>query len=436
MDIERYQVQDGLTLREVIRILKAGNTEVKIDLIKKLAPHDAIPLELAKIITSDSEPEIRRTLASYAHSMYYWPLNHSIGQKPEFDIAEVLRKDEDELVRCALYENPSFAFGVKDFSAASHIERLALVRNPEIIPHIIVKIYEPDDKDFNLADKERLELVQAYCTNRVKTDESKRDSFDFEFNEMFDDVLNQKLLGWPSKVNFYDNLWDAAFKWLGVNPEITRLTVRSFGASGKKVLEVYEKLKDKKYAQVRRAVFENKIIQDELRKEGYSELKKKGLEDEDTWIRYISAATSRAIQKSNVDELIQKGDQWTFRGLLFNRHLTLDSMRLLNSTSYKRKDFTDFEGEHKAFLERFSKREDVTTLDGEEAAEENFGNSLDQDPLDEFQKRLIAKVIELERRTNRLVQDLKYIKTRMLTGKKLFWYAVGFLLLMALFRSH
>jgi hypothetical protein len=102
------------------------------------------------------------------------PHTHERIEQPERNLEDRLKHDPDPFVRACLRENPhifvGFDFLDKDkcksyFQESTHLERLALVRNPEVCDELIERIFDPDDTELGIGINERSELVKAYLTN-------------------------------------------------------------------------------------------------------------------------------------------------------------------------------------------------------------------------------------------------------------------------------
>jgi hypothetical protein len=72
-------------------------------------------------------------------------------------------------VRASLRENPDLYGGTLssqgEFTESTHLERLALVRNPEVGQLLIEKIFDHEDQELGLTANERERLILAFLTN-------------------------------------------------------------------------------------------------------------------------------------------------------------------------------------------------------------------------------------------------------------------------------
>ncbi len=412
-DVERYRVADGYTLKELLELYEAKTLQEKVSLIEELSKADAIPTKLARVILNDKFPQPRRALAKRTPSLVYE------DNQGELNLAEEILKDADELVRCSMYENPTLRPSAEHFCKASHIERLAMVRNPNVDTELVSKIYDPEDKNLSLSDADRTELVRAFCTNREIVTETNKDVFDHE--DFWDAAFS---------VMSYGDLWEKALKWLNRNNEIVRLTIRAFGTRGDKAVETYGALKDKKYVSLRRAIFENPAVQqtDSEKAFQYTELLQAGLTDEDEWIRYASIADHPSLSKEEVERILGTKNKWEFRGLVFNRHLSKESMQLVFE---KLEEFDLYTTERRAFIDRYYAKQ---------SPEDNPIEHAEDTLLDAIETKdpngiLAARVELVQKNLSAIRQDLQKMKSEMLTGSTLFWYVMGALLVFQLLKG-
>lgn len=319
------------------------------------------------------------------------------------------------LVRCAFYENPAFGGGLGRAQAQEEVfrkvgsaERLAMMRNPRVSMELISKVYDFENKEIPLSDDERVQLIRAFCTNLEHIEESRKTD-PFEHEDFWDAVGHTMT---------YDGLWKKGMAWIERNPEVTSLTLKTFGAHEKEALEAYEKLKDKKYASCRRAIFENPLLQQTDAEKAYrcKELLAKALNDEDSWIRYIGLAFHPALSRADVERVIQKNDKWELRGLVFNRHLPLELMRLIGEKNLYEAGL--YQGEIHNFMERYSSRQNEQDPEQTEVAEP----ALKLEDLDAFQQAVVSKIEGLERNQRFLRQNLQEVTPKINTlSQRISW---------------
>lgn len=183
MVLYRYAAIDAYTLEELRHEYRNSDIKGRIRLFKRLQKKGYYaPYEIALLALEDAE--LRQWMARHAIRLDYrdWDPD-SPGEKigpPERNLEDRLRNDPDPFVRACLRENPE-VFGVFDFiyhwqeyfQESTHLERLALVRNPNVADKLIEPIFDPGDTELGIGINERSELVKAYLTNA----ESIRQSF-------------------------------------------------------------------------------------------------------------------------------------------------------------------------------------------------------------------------------------------------------------------
>jgi hypothetical protein len=118
----------------------------------------------------------------------------------------VLEADADEYVRAAVWENPNVSqewqgheWWLEHFRVATHLERLAMVRNPYFDDLLIETILDPADRTLGLSRAERDDLVHGYLTNETALT-----------GRQFDDGAREH----------FKELWRLASKWPDVDLEL------------------------------------------------------------------------------------------------------------------------------------------------------------------------------------------------------------------------
>jgi hypothetical protein len=175
MALYRYAAIDAYTLEELRHEYKNSDIKGRIRVFKRLQKNGChAPYEIALLALEDVE--LRQWMARHAAWLDYrdWDPDNP-GERigaPERNLEDRLRNDPDPFVRACLRENPN-VFGVFDFlynwksyfQESTHLERLALVRNPEVAEKFIEHIFDPEDTELGIGINERSELVKAYLTN-------------------------------------------------------------------------------------------------------------------------------------------------------------------------------------------------------------------------------------------------------------------------------
>src|SRR2546425_2452962 len=211
MQRRRYSEIDVYTLGELWREYQASEPRGRIRLFKKLYRDDRRPpYEIAQMAVEDPHVEVRQWMARYGRSLDYreqgirflpdvheaGPETESEGESgkkceiewrfPERDLAARLKNDPDLFVRACLRENPevfnaySYEAWREYFLEATHLERLALLRNTKIrnADELIQKIFDKDDQELGVDPEARQQLAWAYLTT-AKAGDAPRKSYDF-----------------------------------------------------------------------------------------------------------------------------------------------------------------------------------------------------------------------------------------------------------------
>ena len=240
--LDRYSPGDEYVIEELRCEYQASDSKGRIRLLKRLQKNGRVlPYELCLLVVEDSSVEVRRWFARHG-SHFDCREEHTVdGQDvynyPDRNLKDRLQNDPDPMVRACLCENPAvygmFTFDWKErFHEAAYLERLALVRNPEVHEDLIEQIFDPEDKELGLDLKTRGELALAYLTN-TKALAKKR--------EQIVDPVD----GWAEyrAVEHFSKLWELASKW----PPKTRVPLavyRHVDVEDKKKAEVYKNGKD------------------------------------------------------------------------------------------------------------------------------------------------------------------------------------------------
>ncbi len=204
MSIPRYAVHDAYVVAELRAQYEAADVHGRIKLLEGLylSPEyrdHRLPYDLILLAASDPSVEVRRWIArnarhldyrereSLAPETYLFPdrvtlldiasgfLRQPEGYRfPERNLAARLKDDPDPVVRASLRENPRILGplslpddSLRWFRDSSHFERLALVRNAEVDPDLILRLFDPEDQELDIEMTERSGLCWAFLTNRA-----------------------------------------------------------------------------------------------------------------------------------------------------------------------------------------------------------------------------------------------------------------------------
>ena len=169
-EFSRYQVSDAYILEELKRDYQSSDVRGRIRLLKKLR---FPPYEIARMAVEDPHVEVRQWIARQGKLDFREQEAGQNAEASERNFVERLRGDPDPYVRACLHENPnviglvSFALDWEEyFFNANHLQRLALVRNPNINGPLVEKVFDPDDKDLRITINERAELARAYLSTK------------------------------------------------------------------------------------------------------------------------------------------------------------------------------------------------------------------------------------------------------------------------------
>lgn len=215
MGLSRYEIIDAYTLEELRREYNASDRNGRIRLLQRLHKGGKIPpFDVALSAVEDADVEVRQWMARHGH------LGYSDDEEPSRpNLAARLKNDPDPFVRACLRENPTvFDFSVRDedwmehFREATHLERLALVRNPNVGDQLIRKLFDYEDRELGINIEAREALVLAFLANRKALSRSK--SIDVE--HAFDQAMGAETLGaldWVMTSGHFSELWTLISKW-------------------------------------------------------------------------------------------------------------------------------------------------------------------------------------------------------------------------------
>jgi hypothetical protein len=204
---------------------------------------------------------------------------------------ELLRADQDEFVRACVRENSSrHHFGApgawqKDFESAGHLERLPMIRNPNVDDELIEKVFDLDNRELDLEMGARHELACAFLTNERALNRGQI-SYGGWCRHVTPDDANGFINVHQSARKHFDRLWALASKWPAADIELgVRYWVyRYVGADDKTKAETYRACQE---PALRPAILKNTRLPvdpygSSLHEDpSSSEVTKVGLEDDD-----------------------------------------------------------------------------------------------------------------------------------------------------------
>ena len=232
MALSRHGIIDSYTLEELRREYQNTDAKGRISLLKKLYGEGQIPpYEIARLAVEDQDVQVRQWIAKNGEWLDYRDSQYVdkqlVYKYPDRNLKDRLKNDPDPFVRACLRENPA-AFRSWDaaewyahFWEATHLERLALVRNPEVHEDLIECIFDHEATELGIDLQQREQLVLAFLSN----EEAIRNSYRQEY----------KGLG----TERFSKLWRLASKW----PEsvsVQYAVYRYLGAKDETKAEIYQ----------------------------------------------------------------------------------------------------------------------------------------------------------------------------------------------------
>ncbi len=370
--LSRYEVPDAYILEELKRDYQSSDVRGRIRLLKKLR---FPPYEIARMAVEDPHVEVRQWIARNGEKLDY----------DESNLGERLKNDPDPFVRACLRENPHIFFGVLPslsdwktyFDEATHLERLALVRNPQIYDPLIEQIFDLDVQELGITLDERRELLLAFLTN-AKSLRRKRD--DLESLDGF---------AFASAMKFFSQLWKLASKW-SVKSGIPYAVYRWIWADDKTKAETYKNCEE---SVLRGAILENSDGSD-------TRTMNLGMKDEIDVNRFVACGKAKHINPESVESLLQSKDTMALGGLANNRSLSIEQ---LEKVGKRLSELNDDGGWADALrtreeLEETRVPEDPEALFGWEGREGDYT----EDKIDFIGKRLLALEEKWEERLKKI----------------------------------
>lgn len=256
MDLARYDANDAYILEELRREYQASDAKGRIRLLKRLhraAPNMGVPLVVALMALEDPHVEVRQWIARHGESLtsgadptlsLLATVLEPLGgfQPGEDTLADKLKNDPDPFVRACLRENPEvFNFILADswkqaFAEATHLERLALMRNPKVHAGLIERVFDCEDNELGVAPNERSELVMAYLTNA----EALKPSRGLGTRDWPEKAATFWESGdWHAIERHFSRLWTLIAKWPGDTGDIQSWVYRVVGAPDQTRAEIY-----------------------------------------------------------------------------------------------------------------------------------------------------------------------------------------------------
>lgn len=384
MGLDRYQIIDSYTLEELKRKYTDGDTKDRIRLLRRLYSRTVLPFEIALMAVKDSNVEVRQWIARNGRSLDYaereYIDNKNVSKSPEKNLEERLKNDPDPFVRACLRENPevfhSITFVVKWrewFEEASHLGRLALVRNRNVVGDLIERIFDPEDNELGIELNERLELALAFLTNEKALERSRVEYFDFPD-------------GWDAHTTtaLFNKLWVYASRWQDDPGYPLKYGVYMYvGTDDDTKAQIYQKCTDE---HLRQAILHGASWKDK-------KTLKLSMKDNDDFCRYLSYMTAR-LNSKDLEKALKSKDTHALSGLAVNESLSID---VLGSIEEKLSELDDLGGARSVerSIERIRRAKppkDPEDLFGYEGRQGNFL----EDKVDFIGKLLLTVQRDLE----------------------------------------
>jgi hypothetical protein len=310
-DLSRYTIVDDYILEELKRRYGSSTARERIELISGLYDNGIMPpYELALLVVDDPSVEVRQWFARHAKHLDY--RDSVIDGTPHSaldelrNLAERLKEDEDEFVRACLYENPAMFSGSgydewkRIFMDATHMERLALVRNPNMqsIHKLLDAIFDPENTELDISLDEREQFVNALLMSRQALTENYR--------------RGTSVIPQPWDARLFSRLWRLINKW----PKDSRVQRNIYLYIGTTI-----KTKAGIYRQCKQPVFRADLLRSVDPDD--SDTLELGMKDPDERCRFLAYAKAHNLSSARVEHVLDSSDIYALLGLAENEHLTI-----------------------------------------------------------------------------------------------------------------
>jgi len=310
MALSRYTFLDAYTLEELRRNYEGSDARGRIQLLEKLyTDNKGIPFEIKALAIEDPQVAVRQWIAQHL----------SFGEE------ECVKNDPDPFVHACLRENSrvfhgyTFAHWMSYFREATHLERLALVRNPNVHQELIEKIFDPEDKDLAIDLTERMELTFAFLTNEKAVAQIAADA-DIEGYELPQDIVPDisNPLAWSHANQFLQSIWDLALKWPPmVGRNLPYILYRHIPADDDTKAEIYRKCDSPDRAHLKKAILENCTWWDK-------KTLNLGVKDADETCRFLAYRKVSDLEPADLQAILKGQDKAALEGLACNESMRLD----------------------------------------------------------------------------------------------------------------
>ena len=334
MKLSRYAIIDAYILEELRREYQNSDAKGRIRLLKKLyAGNHVPPYEIAVLAAENPHVEVRQWIARNGKHLDYREshlvaipgqeeLYDTVFEFPDRDLRDRLKNDSDPFVRACLRENPSFAPSMEEFQKASHLERLALVRNLRVTPDLVEKIYDPDDKELGINLDARRELILAFLSNKefLASIEkgAKRAGYlgrDWDDEQSYDYS--------PADERAYDlltSVWRLAAKWPKGHEVVPIQTFSTVPVGDDVMCEVF---KNTEVDTLREWIVNG------VAREDNTELFRLALTDKDDFVRQVALSRIKGLTNQEIREVLVKSPSGDLRWFAQNSSLSEEVLKEL-----------------------------------------------------------------------------------------------------------
>lgn len=309
-DASRYSAIDEYTLEELIRQYVAATPRERVAMIAGLYEAGVMPpFEVALRAVADESTLVRQWMARHARYLDYRDSVEHVQDADElqrFNLLLLLLNDSDDFVRAALYENRHiYADTSTDewqqmFADATHLERLAMVRNPRThgATGLLETLFDPDSPHFGLSMPEREQIVSALLIGRQALTDQHRSG--------------QDLPPEPWDAHLFSNLWRLLSKW-PAESKVKKNIYLYIGATIKTKAGIYRQCKQ---AAFRADILRNLDAED-------TDTLELAMKDSDNLCRFLAYLKVTNLSQARLESLLETEDVYALLGLAENESLNV-----------------------------------------------------------------------------------------------------------------
>lgn len=316
----RYSIIDAYTLQELERRYRFSSSVQRIHLLDGLYRSGILPpFEILCIAVVDESNDVRQWIARHARCLNYNQVGLALSGEPDpqRDLTDTLHRDPDPFVRACLYENPYlFSNDTEDdwwvtFVEGSHLERLAMVRNPNLhrASRILEALFDPHDDTLPLTLTERGELVQAILVSRQV--------FTVQYRS------NPTVMPIPWDARQFSRLWHLLNQW-PADSSVRHNIHLYVGTTIKTKAGIYRQTP---MAVVRCDLLRTIDAED-------NETLELAIKDEDANCRYIGYSKIRHLTTTRIDAILDSDDINALLGLARNESLSVEVLEEVKTRLY------------------------------------------------------------------------------------------------------